>query len=261
MSNLKSLIKQYLEENYSPKEMVYLSHVKLTTRKIEQKPKPTHQKIEIDKNYTKKAPSNEEKSSQPIIPSPASNIEKTKPIISTPAISLEKPKKHQDLDIANFTRLYKKIAPHIPLYENPPNDSLAINVQNAYKDHTALVTIPIFVDKSIVMHAQFLINLAKAIDTLAPSRVIDISEIEKENRWPQLLSHKEPKLIIVPNSLLFQSKNLITHYREVGQNLFKKLGEIPTLVLKDIDAFTRSPAAKESLWKLLKEEIPKIYER
>ena len=130
--------------------------------------------------------------------------------------------------------IYKKIAPNLLLTEsltkNPPK-------------------VPLFFDPSLEKHLTFLTSLAKAIDhTFTPSSLFTITKFETENSWKELLVEAQFDLIIIPETLLQNSKNLLNLCKVFPKKILRQVGKTPLLSLAKIDP---SPLYKKELWTLL----------
>lgn len=170
---------------------------------------------------------------------------------------LKKPEKsNAALSVKDWRALYKKIAPTIYIHETPPSDALAEKSRTAYKDLNKLAPVLILADKNAYEHAPFLKNLTRAIETsIGSARLINTTEIESENRWDLILSHKLVNFIIVPKQTLFASPHLLAHYREIQHHPLGRLDQVKTLVLESIDKLYTSPEQKKQFWQFLKQQL------
>jgi len=243
MDSLLNTLERYLNENYEAGDTLLCKNI--TPRASYKKPSPSTPQIKIQKKapLSKKAP-----------PKP---LAKKAPL--KPKVVLEKPKTETTSKNSELFSIYSKIAPHLSIHKEPLDDQLAKHVKLAWQDHKNLPPVPIFIDKSLKNHFKFLTNLSKAISIyFVPSTLYDITDLEKDNRYDNLFTKSEVKFIIIPDTLLWQSPNLITHYKEVPNQMIKKIGQFPTIVLPDIETFYKTPSNKYSLWKLLSQNLKTV---
>lgn len=177
----------------------------------------------------------------------------TKKSVSAPK-TVSAPEKKQETPNPIHS-LYSKIAPSLSL-QPPPSDEQAHKIKQSWKDKTEFPDIPIFIDPSFGNHFPFLSNIASAINSrFAPSRIYDITSIEKEDRWKTTLQESPIKFLLIPDLLLRKSPRLLTHYREIPGELIKRILHIPLIVLQDLDAYYTTPLLKSTLWNLLLQHL------
>ena len=106
--------------------------------------------------------------------------------------------------------------------------------------------------KMVPKEKSFVYEIAKAISiTFTFSSVLNLSEVEKENRWETFLSAQNLKLIIIPDMLLWTTPRLLSFYKEVPGNTLRKLGSVPVLLLPDLSLYRKDPLLKRSLWNVI----------
>lgn len=230
-------LKSYLLENFGDqKEILFLKKVTLSKPISKVAPKPTP----IIKKQVAPIPKKMEKVEEP----PVEVIE-----LPPPSFIAEKPKVEIGALDTELYSLYKKIAPHVKLFDTPPKDELAKQIRLAAGKRSDLPLIPILFDPSVHEHFEFLTSLAKAINTsFGTSSVIHIREFEEKNLWKPLLAHSNIRLIIAPSDLLKHAPNLLQLIKEYPGRLLKSVEKIPLLTLSDIST---SPLRKKEIWSTL----------
>ena len=100
-------------------------------------------------------------------------------------------------------------------------------------------------------------NIAKAIDLcFGTCRLI---EIEDGKKWDLFLQSPQLKLIIAPDHLIFETKELLPFYRENPQEKSRHLGEIPLLLLPDLSLYFKDPYLKRSLWNVICQNLQPLF--
>ena len=212
-------IKTYLKENYGSKQdflmLQDVSAIKPTIKPIQAPPPPK-----------KETPPKEVEAPPPFITE--------KLTITTTPIANE------------MHTIYKKIAPHMPLTKTPPDDVVAKQIRTASLKRSTLPEIPIFSD---LEHKDFLTQLATAIHThFGTSSIVSITEFEEKNLWKPLLVGSNVRLIILPETLLKHSPNLLHLTKEYPGRVLKSIEKIPLLALTDL---RNTPIRKKEIWSLL----------
>ncbi len=102
----------------------------------------------------------------------------------------------------------------------------------------------------------FFSALSQAISLcLAPAKTFDIEPLERENKWEVFLAAKQLRLILIPDAVLFASKNLLPYTRELPQKNIRFLKEVPLLLLTDPSFYLKDPLLKRSLWTLIQKAL------
>ncbi|GAB4184553.1 MAG: hypothetical protein Tsb0015_00640 [Simkaniaceae bacterium] len=146
----------------------------------------------------------------------------------------------------------KKIAPNLCIHKNPLDDKEAKQIKEAWKIQKAVPMFPIFYSEALFAYRSFLENIAKAVEKFfGPSRLVPVQKLEKENTWGTFLSSSQLRLILVPDILMYQNKNLMAHYLEYPREGKRFLGEVPVLLLPDLSLYFKDPLLKRSLWTVI----------
>ncbi len=141
---------------------------------------------------------------------------------------------------ANFSR-FAKMFPTARILADVPSDLKARRVKEAWKERKEIPDIPILCASPTFK--PFLENIAKAIDlTFGSCRIIDAMHFEKNQSWDLFLEAKNIKLVIAQDSLIWNSKSLMSHY---GQD------ESRFLLLPDLNLYLKDPYLKRSLWSVI----------
>lgn len=256
---------QYLLQNYQKGKRLLIYRDGL--RALLQKPlSPKNRPPLVKEKPIAYSPKKIEKTNETtvIVPRFAENVEEVvpkKPSLPQEEIHKDKPKESSFLlekieakrSLPSLASLYQKIAPHIVVHAHPPSDKEVKRRNLAAKDRLTLPSIPLFVSHQNKKDLSFLDHLAHAIDTTFLScKTFCIDEIERENRWDNILSAPHLKLIILSEPLLFQCPHLLSSYRETPKRVLKKLKNVPTLLLSDPSLYQKNPQLKKELWLILR---------
>lgn len=145
-----------------------------------------------------------------------------------------------------MSSIYKKIAPRVSLVDTPLNDAVAKQIRQASTKRSDLPEIPIFAD---LEHFDFLTKLSEAITkNFGKSSLLSITEFEEKNLWKPLLANSPIRLIILPETLLKHSPNLLSLTKEYPGRLLRSIEKIPLLALSDL---RDTPVRKKEIWALL----------
>ena len=165
-------------------------------------------------------------------------------------ITLDVPVPQPPLGYNTLLPLLKKVEPDLFLHEKIPSDHKAKRIKEAWKIKEGTPDIPILTHGG--QNLPFLTNLAKAIETrFSSSRVIDVKQIEQEKKWDLFLSSPQLRLIIAPDATLWDSKEILTFYKENPQKGVRHLGKVPLLLLPDLSLYYKDPYLKRSLWNVI----------
>lgn len=152
--------------------------------------------------------------------------------------------------------ILKMIAPDFFIHDAPLADDKAKKIKGAWADKSQIPDIPILFQGNL--YRTFTENLAKAISTcFSPSRVIEITPYEQEKKWDLILESPQLKLILLPDYLLFSSKELLPFYKENPGQKTRFLGDIPLLLLPDLSLYFKDPYLKRSLWNVICQSLDK----
>ncbi len=157
---------------------------------------------------------------------------------------------------ASVQQVISGALPNLFLHTKVPDDRMAKRMANEWKDKTALPEVPLFVTRELTPHRAFLKGLAHAIDRqFGPSRAMEISKYEAENRWESVLSSETVRLIIIPDIILWKMPNLLAHYKECPGEPMRRLGNVKTLLLPDLSLYQKDPKLKRGLWNMIRNEL------
>lgn len=152
-----------------------------------------------------------------------------------------------------MAQLIKSVAPALFLHSKMPDDSKAKKIKQLFIQRSSWPEIPVFYSKQLANYKGFLQNIVKAIDLqFAPSQLIEIDTIEKEDDWEELLKSDSLRMIIAPDVLIFGFPKLITHFQENPATNAQHLHKTPLFLLPDLSLYLKDPELKRSLWLDLK---------
>ena len=171
------------------------------------------------------------------------------------SFKLEMPKMPPKESLESLRKLLQEIHPDLFLHTSPPNDIKAKRIKNAWKEKRDTPMIPILFQGA--SYSPFIRNIAKAIDTcFGTCRLI---EIDTRKKWDLFLESPQLKLIIAPDHLIFESKDLLPFYRENPQEKTRYLGNIPLLLLPDLSLYFKDPYLKRSLWNVICQNLQPLF--
>lgn len=205
-------------------------------------------KVKVDLPPTPKAKPT--KVAPPPQPKPETPLPKLveKPKETKAFIELDPPPIPKGNGTLGVRKVLKEIEPDLYLHETIPSDHKAKRIKNAWKEKRGTPAIPILFQGE--KYRSFVTRIAKAIDLQFGScRIVDIKPGKK---WDLFLESENLKLIIIPDTLLFGTKELLPFYQENPQQKSRKLGNIPLLLLPDLSLYFKDPYLKRSLWTLIK---------
>ncbi|MFT4551692.1 MAG: hypothetical protein ACI9S8_000308 [Chlamydiales bacterium] len=143
----------------------------------------------------------------------------------------------------------KKYFPGIDVVETPPDDKLAHQIANKWKQVTGIPDIAILSYRDSPKEKEFLGNVAKAVSNqIAPSSVLSAVEIEHQDKWKKLLSAPNLKLVITNEKGMHSLSLMMKHHHLNNNNSRQYLGKVPILLLSSISLYLRDPSLKSSLW-------------
>jgi len=148
--------------------------------------------------------------------------------------------------------LLKKVAPRLNTLDTLPDDRSAKQIKQAWQEKNHIPSVAVFLFHEKEKERLFLKNLASAIDTLrSSSKPVDALHFEREKNWDFFFSSKQLKLIVLLESSLHSSLDLMRYYKEYPTSRKKTLGEIPLFLLPDLSLYFKDPLLKSSLWNAL----------
>lgn len=234
MQQIISDIRQYIKQTYSDGSMIYSSHAPL----FEGIAKPKKKKA-IKKSTPPKI-----KTAAPK-PEPKKEAKKESEDARKQLViqKMKAPKRAPGNDFRSF---YGNYSPQFNVHDKPKDDAVAKKVKAKSLDQKVLSDVVIFTDSSMTPFNRLLGNIAHAIEIkLCPCRLLDISVIEKSNRWENIFSSHKLHLIMIPESVLKRSTNLVSYYKD------GKIGGVDTFFLSDLDEVQKNPEKKKALWKAI----------
>ena len=141
----------------------------------------------------------------------------------------------------------KQHFPGIAVMESPPDDKVAHQVANKWKQATGIPDIAILSYREAPKEREFLGNVAKAIcNQIAPSSVLSAVEIEHQDKWKKLLSAPNLKLIITCEKSMHSLSLMMKHHNTKTSRQY--LDKTPLLLLSNVSLYLRDPSLKLSLW-------------
>jgi len=169
-----------------------------------------------------------------------------------PVFALEPVSKPKKEEMEEIRALVKNIAPHIPLALDIPDDSRAKKISNLWKEHLNTAEVILLSYGQTGDELKFLQNVAGALSNLLlPTKLIDATRFEKENKWPIFFSSFHLKLIIAPEMHLWKKTTLSTFYKENPVSSLHFLEKTPLLLLSPISQYLKNTNLKKQLWKTI----------
>lgn len=192
--------------------------------------KPVHEKKKRDKAPEKKLKPSEETGTHPFF--------KLIPVNSAPPDPLD-----------DMMSAIKEHFPGIDIVETPPDDKIAHQVANKWKQATGIPDIAILSYRESPKEKEFLGNVAKAVSNqIAPSSVLSAVEIEHQDKWKKLLSAANLKLVITNEKGMHSLSLMMKHHHLNSKTSRQYLGKVPILLLSEVSFYLRDPSLKSSLW-------------
>lgn len=209
--------------------------------------------MQIPKPEPKPVPKPQPKPIPVAAPPPKPKVEpQPKPAPAPPKkqVELQLPTLPEPQTKSAIGQFFSALFPHMKLHDEPPSDTSAKRVKEAWKEQLGTPDIAIL--SSDPRAESFLKNVARAIDcTFAPCRVITVHHLERENKWDLFLETPHLKWVICPDSALWSSKNLLPFFKEYPKQNTRFLSKVPLLLLPDVTLYLKNPELKRSLWTLL----------
>lgn len=213
------------------------------------------------KNMSDKAPSPPQKSSSSIKTSysePSPPLPSAKQSLSgAPSIKgdekerwpISPPKLPHAEPMEDIRELVEQTQPAIVLKKAPPSDSLAKEIQNAWKDKALQANIAILFYKETKEEVVFLKRVAQAIETLQPGALlVQAEELEEKKSWQHLLDSSTLKAVILSQDTLDRLPFLKTFYREFPRTKEHFLSNKPLILLPPLISYFKEPLLKRALW-------------
>lgn len=178
------------------------------------------------------------------------------PVKSLAPVPFEKPGPHRDGLASPLASLLQKLAPHMAILRDIPNDAMAKKIANRWKTKNQITPISILSFHEPQKQKALLLEISKAIDIyFGPARLIEAEAIEKEKQWDTFLSDPNLKCIVVCDYTLWQLGNLMSFYKENALEPLRTLRNVPLFLLPDLSLYLKDPLLKRSLWKGLCQKL------
>lgn len=146
-------------------------------------------------------------------------------------------------------RLVSKVAPHIKLKSEIPDDTRAKKIANHWQEQLQTLQVAIFSFGETEKNLVFLHNVAAAITSLiGPAKVVDANRFEKEKKWELFFASNTLKLILAPAIQGWKTTQLATYYKANPTTTLSRLGEAPLLTLQPLSVYLKNPKEKRLLW-------------
>jgi hypothetical protein len=179
-----------------------------------------------------------------------------KPVLA-PVVAEEKPspppvktERTATTPFAQIKTSLQRIAPHLCLIDEVPDDTVAKKVASSWKEKIPDVDVVLLACHMDSETLEFLKNLGKAIDThLAKAKIIPADKLEKEGRWDVFLQKNSFRLIVASHGMQ-ELKGLMSFYHAIPSQSRVFLDKIPLLALSEAAVY-KSIDHKASLWKTL----------
>lgn len=146
--------------------------------------------------------------------------------------------------------LLKRVAPDLKIHDEIPSDSQAKRIKATYKTRENVPAVPLlYSDKE---QLRFFNNICQAIEkTFFPSHPLFLSPLEEKKDWDLFLKTKELKLILITDTDLWSSLDLMRYYKERPQEGVRSLGSVPVILMADPKLYLSDPQLKRSLWQVI----------
>ncbi len=156
----------------------------------------------------------------------------------------------KNIDSQHLKTLVTKVAPHVKLCDQIPDDTQAKKIANMWKEDLNTADVILLSYGQTAQELKFLQNVTQAINhLLAPAKYIDALRFEKENKWQLFFSTFSVKLIIAPDRHLWTKTHLSQFYKENPASNLHFLEKTPLLLLAPISHYLKNPTLKKQLWK------------
>jgi hypothetical protein len=182
-------------------------------------------------------------------------VEKTpEPAPKVIAVKEEKPAPIENL--SPIIKTLQRIAPHIKLTDEVPDDAEAKRVASAWKEKITDAEVVLIACDTQEDTLELLKGLAKAIDkNLAKSKVITADRLEREKRWDLFLQKNALRLVIISDGMQ-KFPELMRHYKSTPASAQFFLDQTPLLPLSSALVY-KSLEHKALLWKTLCQMLKK----
>ncbi len=193
-----------------------------------------------------------EKRVQPLFSKKTLHLEPVKksPPKPIPASETEHPVSPLSFDsFQDIKNLLRSLNHPVPIYDDLPNDQEAIRRSKLYEKTAHYPFTLLIYDQISPLNLKFLKALERSIELRFGSiQCLSIEDLEKNHQIDSMLKDKNLKLLICLNDLIWHHPKLLSQYRELPGQLFKRLGTKDLLILSQIDYYLKDPGLKRSLW-------------
>lgn len=177
-------------------------------------------------------------------------IHKTKEFSLEPLASISMQENNE------WWNLSQTLFPEWVLSKTIPNDIVAQKNKNAWLKSQEICPVMILSFYDNEQQQIFLKNIAQAISLrLAPAQVVSAAQIEKENKWENILNSSQLRLVIAGDYGLYLHPKLMHFYKEIPQQGKHFLNQTPLLLLSDLSLYLKEPQLKPLLWRAICNEF------
>ncbi len=168
---------------------------------------------------------------------------------------IEQPKKAQEVpstlnELSPIKKTLLRVAPHIKLTDEVPDDAVAKRVATAWKEKVEGAEVILLACTTDTETLEFLKTLGKAVDqNLGKAKILPAERLEKENRWDLFLQKNEFRLIIASDGMQ-KLPELMRFYKAIPAQSQFFLDKTPLVALSPASTY-KSIEHKAALWKTL----------
>ena len=149
-------------------------------------------------------------------------------------------------DLSDIRAVVTKLYPQLRLSAPPTSDN-----KTAFSAGK-IIDVYVLQMQNTLREEAFLHYLAGAINrVLLPAAVLDGFRVEKEKGWEKVLENSHLKLIVMSQSQLDKMEGLRAHFRRNPSDQTCTLGDIPLLLLPELQEIFQQSEKKFTLWKTL----------
>ena len=222
-------VKRKKEENVFSEEGNSVVVTVEETKKINVLSDPIKQITEKKVEKISEAPL-EKSPPEPISPMKKEEIKKTEviPLPSPPQDSQKEEKKKgftleplsttSPQDLSEMWKIAQTLFSGLTLHKTPPSDEIAKKKKEKWRTNSEIPPVIILSFHDQPEQFTLLKNIAQAITLrLAPAQVLSAPQIEKDNRWENILNSPDLRLIIAGDYGLYLHPKLMKFYQELPQ--------------------------------------------
>lgn len=149
----------------------------------------------------------------------------------------------------SYKEILKEHFPQLVLSDSIPTDHVAKREKDAWMAKQQILPVAILAFYEDAPSMALLKNIAKAINLrLAPAKVLNGIELEKEQQWETVLSNPDLRFVISGDYGLYLQPGLMKHYHQDPKTGTHYLNRTPLLLLSDISLYLKKPELKALLW-------------